>query len=198
MGGNMDDLQECAIAYSRLLDFGYRIIIGRKRNQKEITLRFDSSEFHHLMGLHYLEDLDYFMKTSKTKIFSDIVEGKKCLLDVQKSYHYKRIEDRIKEFSKIVPTIFDVNKIVFRFINPTYFGSSIKAEYLIKYTSHTGVKSFLFLDKDTENSQFHFFKSFFVFDFRDYSENQSSYIVVYIEKINLKTQETEIILNKIR
>ena len=194
----MDDLQECAFAFSRLFDFRYRIIIGRKQIQREIILQFSPSEFHHLIGLHYLKDLDYFMKTDKNTIFSDILEGRKCLKDVHKSFYYESIADRIREFSKIISDLFDVSKIVFKYVNPVYLGSNLQAEYLIKCVSHTGTISFLFLDKDEENQETHFCRSFFVYSIRDYSKNQSSFIVIYIEKTNLQTQEVEIILNKMK
>ena len=53
----MDHLLECAEAFEQLLDVQYHIVLGRKNRLTELTLRFDPTEFHHLVGLHKLRDL---------------------------------------------------------------------------------------------------------------------------------------------
>ena len=51
----MDHLLECAEAFEQLLDVQYHIVLGRKNRLTELTLRFDPTEFHHLVGLHNCE-----------------------------------------------------------------------------------------------------------------------------------------------
>ena len=51
----MDHLYACAKAFEHLLDFQYHIIIGRKGKSVELNILFDSTEFHHLIGLHKLQ-----------------------------------------------------------------------------------------------------------------------------------------------
>lgn len=53
----MDKLQACAIAFENLLTIKYHIIIGRKGKSKDLTICFEAVEFHHLAGLHKLNDL---------------------------------------------------------------------------------------------------------------------------------------------
>ena len=53
----MDKLQEKALSFKRLLDYEYRIILGRKNVQTEINISFEKSDFSHLIGLHKLTDI---------------------------------------------------------------------------------------------------------------------------------------------
>ena len=64
----MDHLLECAEAFEQLLDVQYHIVLGRKNRLTELTLRFDPTEFHHLVGLHKLRDLR-LARGNREKIF---------------------------------------------------------------------------------------------------------------------------------
>jgi hypothetical protein len=54
----MDKLFECAKCYENLLDKKYHMIVGRKGKAVEIVLTFEAADFHHLIGLHKLSDIE--------------------------------------------------------------------------------------------------------------------------------------------
>ena len=100
----MDHLLECAEAFEQLLDVQYHIVLGRKNRLTELTLRFDPTEFHHLVGLHKLRDLRL--------IFYQILSKTICMEDIKKSRYFPEIQDRMFFFDKI-EYLLDSNKTVF-------------------------------------------------------------------------------------
>ena len=60
-----DKLQRCALAFQKLIDTQYEIIIGRKGQMSKIILNFSETEFVHLAGLHKLIDNDFFRTASR-------------------------------------------------------------------------------------------------------------------------------------
>lgn len=63
----MDKLLNCVLAFEKLLDIQYRIIVGRKGQSTELCIGFSKWDFHHLMGLDKLKDLR-------------IANGKRCFM----------------------------------------------------------------------------------------------------------------------
>ena len=101
----MDHLLECAEAFEQLLDVQYHIVLGRKNRLTELTLRFDPTEFHHLVGLHKLRDLRL---ARGNQILSKTI----CMEDIKKSRYFPEIQDRMFFFDKI-EYLLDSNKTVF-------------------------------------------------------------------------------------
>lgn len=54
---NMDKLQRRALSFKKLLDYEYKIILGRKDKTTEIAIDFEKKDFPHLIGLHKLTDI---------------------------------------------------------------------------------------------------------------------------------------------
>ena len=106
----MDHLLECAEAFEQLLDVQYHIVLGRKNRLTELTLRFDPTEFHHLVGLHKLRDLR-LARGNREKIFikyfKNDLHGR-----YQKEPLFPEIQDRMFFFDKI-EYLLDSNKTVF-------------------------------------------------------------------------------------
>ena len=90
----MDHLLECAEAFEQLLDVQYHIVLGRKNRLTELTLRFDPTEFHHLVGLHKLRDLR-LARGNREKIFYQILSKTICMEDIKKSRYFPEIQDRM-------------------------------------------------------------------------------------------------------
>ena len=107
----MDHLLECAEAFEQLLDVQYHIVLGRKNRLTELTLRFDPTEFHHLVGLHKLRDLR-LARGNREKIFYQILSKTICMEDIKKSRYFPEIQDRMFFFDKI-EYLLDSNKTVF-------------------------------------------------------------------------------------
>ena len=102
----MDHLLECAEAFEQLLDVQYH-----KNRLTELTLRFDPTEFHHLVGLHKLRDLR-LARGNREKIFYQILSKTICMEDIKKSRYFPEIQDRMFFFDKI-EYLLDSNKTVF-------------------------------------------------------------------------------------
>ena len=96
----MDHLLECAEAFEQLLDVQYHIVLGRKNRLTELTLRFDPTEFHHLVGLHKLRDLR-LARGNREKIFHQILSKTICMEDIKKSRYFPEIQDRMCFFGNI-------------------------------------------------------------------------------------------------
>ena len=107
----MDHLLECAEAFEQLLDVQYHIVLGRKNRLTELTLRFDPTEFHHLVGLHKLRDLR-LARGNREKIFYQILSKTICMEDIKKSRYFPEIQDLMFFFDKI-EYLLDSNKTVF-------------------------------------------------------------------------------------
>ena len=96
----MDHLYACAKAFEHLLDFQYHIIIGRKGKSVELNILFDSTEFHHLIGLHKLHDLR-IARENRDKVFQQILTGNISMNDLKKSQYFPNIQKRIEPFIQI-------------------------------------------------------------------------------------------------
>lgn len=129
LGDSMDKLYECAKGFEKLLSKKYHIIIGRKGKAVELNIRFEDVEFHHLIGLHKLKELRV-SRGNRAKIFTDILSGKIFLSDIEKSRYYDTIKDRLEPLAKI-ETLFDNNKLIFRYDEKKQTFSVIEAEYLL-------------------------------------------------------------------
>lgn len=182
----MDHLLECAKAFERLLDIQYHIILGRKNQLTELTLRFDPTEFHHLVGLHKLRDLR-LARGNREKIFQQILSKTICMEDIKKSRYFPEIQDRIGLFDK-VEHFLDSNKLIFRYNEKLQTFSMIEAEYLLS-TPYKGTDIYIFLDRHTEEGHF-FCRSFFQKGEKDYTKGQAVYTLLKKEKTILSTGKT--------
>jgi len=52
----MDNLQESAIAYEKLLNKEYLLTIGKSGSTTTIKIVFEEEEFKHLTGIQHLDD----------------------------------------------------------------------------------------------------------------------------------------------
>ncbi len=118
-GDKIDHLFGCAKAFEHLLDVQYHIILGRKNQLTELHLRFEPTEFHHLVGLHKLRDLR-LARGNREKIFQQILSKTICMEDIKKSRYFPEIQDRIDPFDKIEHFL-DSNKLIFRHTEEGHF-----------------------------------------------------------------------------
>lgn len=70
----MDLLQRCAAAFERLTSYQYRFTLGRRGKLKEIVLGFNQTDFHHLVGIHKLKDIN-IARDNRQKVFRGILGG---------------------------------------------------------------------------------------------------------------------------
>ena len=182
----MDHLLECAEAFEQLLDVQYHIVLGRKNRLTELTLRFDPTEFNHLVGLHKLRDLR-LARGNRETIFHQILSKTICMEDIKKSRYFPEIQDHMCFFDKI-EYLLDSNKTIFRYNEKLQTFSMIEAEYLLS-TPYKEMDIYIFLDRNIEQGHF-FCRSFFQKGEKDYTKGQAVYTLLKKEKTIVSTGKT--------
>lgn len=189
-----DKLQRCALAFQKLIDTQYEIIIGRKGQMSKIILNFSEMEFVHLAGLHKLVDNDFFRTASRKKVFDYAVDGKISYNSLTKSKNFDFVKERI-EYLEFLESMLDSNDIIFKYNSKKNVFSLIQADYLLQ-SAHDSRDIYIFLDR-VENSDSHFCRSFFPKGDRDYTAGQAKYTLLYKKKINKITSEAKIQYDKL-
>lgn len=52
-----NDIYNAALAFSKLMTYEYKFVVAAKKKSTEIILQFDEYSFHHLCGIHKLNDI---------------------------------------------------------------------------------------------------------------------------------------------
>ncbi len=190
----MDKLYESAIAFNKLIKSKYSLHLGSKGKCIQINVSFKEENFHHIIGLQKLSDLDTLNAAkSKKRIFELILNKEITLADIEKSCFFYEIANRIQYSSKL-EQLFDSNDFVIRF-NKIKSKSSIDADYLIT-AEIDDVTLHIFL-KSQEANEF-YIRSFFTCakDNTTYINGQKKYKVIKKVKIS-DGKETVLIDNMV-
>lgn len=136
----MDKIQQCAQNFLHLVSTTKYVFHVAKRGVKVLTLDFDLKDFHHLVGLQYLDDINILKNKKKT--IDWILSEKHPITDayLAGSEHYKGkdndekdIEERISEFRHIEQYL-DVDNFI-RIYSPKdgpQNNSMIRCDYIIE------------------------------------------------------------------
>ena len=189
-----DKLQRCALAFKKLIDIQYEIIIGRKGQISKIILNFSETEFVHLVGLHKLTDNEFFRTASRKKVFDYVLDGKINYDTLTKSESFEFVKERI-EYFEFLESMLDSNDIIFKYNSKKQVFSLIQVDYLLQ-SAHNCRDIYIFLDR-IENSDSHFCRSFFPKGDKDYTVGQAKYTLLFKKKINKITGEFEIQYDKL-
>lgn len=184
----MDKLCNCVTAFEKLLDIQYRIIVGRKGKATELCIGFSKLDFHHLMGLGKLKDLRIATR-NRGIVFDEILSGKTTYETISKSRYLHLIENRFQPLAQI-ETLFDNNRLVFRYNIKLNRFSLIEADYLLS-TPYAENDVYIFLARQDDTGHY-FCRSFFPREQKDYTAGQAVYTMLYKEKIRLSTGEVQI------
>ena len=185
-GKNMDLLQQCAFVFDRLTEYQYRFTLGRKGKRKEIVLGFGETDFHHLVGLHKLKDIN-IARENRQAVFRKILAGQITYQTIEKSAYVGESSLRLESF-QFIEELLDSKQLVFRFNKKAAPFSAIDGDFLLKMGDGAALRlSFLFIDQD--DCGVYFCRSFFPMERTDYSKNQMQYTLLKKEKINLDTGE---------
>ena len=68
-------LIDCITTFDKLLHTEYVFTIGRKQEERLISIRFDKKDFMHLLGLHYLKDIRQ-LHGDRGQLYDKIKTGK--------------------------------------------------------------------------------------------------------------------------
>ena len=184
----MDKLADCALAFEKILDIQYRMIVGRKGKAVELLVGFSMLDFHHLMGLGKLKDLRLATMNRET-VFKEIMSGKISYEVIAKSRYIHLIENRFQPLMHI-EQLFDDNRLVFRYNPKLNQFSLIEANYLLT-SPYEENDIYIFLAKNKEANRY-FCRSFFPKEQKDYTKGQAVYTLLYKEKICLPTRDIHI------
>lgn len=197
----MTVLKERAELFKKLFNIQYRIILGRKGKETEIFLNFRKNQFFHLCGLHKLTDIQYPTK-NKDKIFDLILEDKLSYDMLKKSKLFlpnedKKllgIKDRIECIIKI-EEILDSNHLIFKYNKNGLRWSDITFEFIFESVDYE-IPMYIFIDNVEKNEMGCI--SMFPKSYTNYTKSQTKMTLLYKEKINLKTGESIVQLNKLK
>lgn len=190
----MDKLQERAIAFKHLLDYEYKIKLGRKGKITDLTIDFERSDFFHLIGLHKLTDvLTGNMATSK--LFDDCLKGRISYSMIEKSEFFFKLGNRFEYFDKLEEML-DSNNMIFKCnTNRMKSYSRIIADFELK-NIYEELIFYIFIEKRAYSDK-QYCKSFINDNVVDYTYGQTKMTLLYKEKINKVTGEKEIQYNKL-
>lgn len=184
----MDPLLERALAFQKLLDIEYEIVLGRKKRRTDLHIHFEPFHFHHLIGLHKLKDL-YVARQNREKVFDNILSGKLCYEMITRSRFYPGIQRRFESFLEL-ETLLDKNELVFRYNTKLNQFSVIEADYLLS-TLHDKREMYIFLTGENAVDSY-ICSSFFPKEKMDYTKGQMRYAMLYKAKRNKLTGTCEI------
>ena len=88
----MDLLRECAAAFQQLLVYEYHFVVGRKGQIREFYVTFQTSDFHHIAGLHKLKDIAQIQQGMREKVFEKIITGEISQTLIEKSEYYEQMQ----------------------------------------------------------------------------------------------------------
>ncbi len=182
----MDELQSKAVAFSKLLNIQYRIILGRKCKAYEMTINFEPFDFPHLIGLHKLTDI-INGHISNDAMFDSCINGKLTYDRISSSVNFDKLGNRFEYFDRIEEML-DRNDTVYKCNARTLSCfSKIKADYQMK-NQCDGLDFYLFL-QHRGTSDTYYCKSFFNDNAIDYTYGQTKMTLLYKEKINTASGE---------
>ncbi len=186
-----NELLQSLFAYKRILEYSYHFVIGRKNQKVDITLSFSKKDFFHLAGLQYLDIRE--LKNDREKIFHKIEHESDFLNLILNSSNYSQILERVK-FVAELEKFLDCNRTIFKFNNHASAFSLINADFILK-NSNTTQNMYVFISKVGKGSDTYFCRSAFTRDRseKDYTAGHTSYTLLYKEKINLITNEKQIL-----
>ena len=187
-----------------LEEYESRYIVGRRKEAKEIRLRFDQSEFFHLCGLHKLNDIAQLDQKNRKSFFEKLQRGVITDELCRKSKNYQEISDRILLVERL-DQFLDSNDFVFKYTKGTR-GFELTADYALQ-KGKDETEAYVFIEEGTMQrgkkrvkTGFFFCKSCFPRS-KDPDGNlrQSKtagcpeYKLLLKEKINLKTGEIQLL-----
>lgn len=193
----MDKIKESAMSFQKLLDKKYIFKVKHGQEIVNLILDFQESDFHHLVGLHYLKDIaiprnpQKAFKNIMSETLTDDFLWKSKFIDNIKENH-ACVSERIIYF-KYIERLLDQKNLIVRYVKNKNPYSSIRADYMIEATVNQR-SIYIFLRKRSSNSSY-CLCSFFVKDKNIYYGEKSYWI--YKAKENVKTRERIVLLDHV-
>lgn len=184
----MDLLLQRALDFEKITHYKYKYTMGRKGKLYIFEVDFRYSDFHHLIGLQKLTDLDY-LQTKRKILFKRILSGEITHDNLKNSVHYSEMCDRFDAFDKFAKLFNDKNT-TYKYTQDLRY-SQIPADYLLTNDTY-GTLLYIFVTK-RDNEDLYCCESFFPFDQLKYEYGQTKLTMLKVERCNVDTDETEVI-----
>lgn len=154
----MDTILECATSFKKLLNVEYKFTLSIRRQIREIIIDFEETDFRHMTGLHYVDDIT--IESNPTKVLAAIANKEITDELLNKSSKYtddkvegKSIKSRVEELVFLEDYLDKSDLIRIFEIQP--FGSLIKADYFIEATlKNRQTTVYIFLRKREQNGKY--------------------------------------------
>lgn len=186
----MDKLLHSAKRFQQLLEIEYKFVLGRKGKLYCFTLSFEPHDFHHLAGLHKLEDLSWLRK-NRERIFKDILLQKISYADIKASTVFDRIQSRIENLGRLQELLDNQDTVFIWLKNKTKY-SNIDADYLIVCKNHNNT-FYLFVKKEVLDKVRPI--SFFARTNQDYTQGQIRTTLLKKVKINKGSNSKNVLID---
>lgn len=148
-----DILYDCAVAYKQLCNYEYNVLATVNKEIIDITLRFEESNFKHLLGIDKLKDKNTYRGMSSSDFLNNILNHTIELSDLQSSTHFNdklnmeqssvcyTIYNRIEKLNELYNTLHSEIPNMYKWNancrpNERPFGSKIPAEFLFTFNSN--------------------------------------------------------------
>lgn len=187
----MNKIQRNANSYAKLLNIEYIFYLAYEGKCKKIILRFSKENFHHLEGLGQLKDTVWHSMPSRVT-FTKSCKGEITEESINTSSYYERCKVINKvDHLYLLESFIDNNDVVFNYIKRKNERTSIQAKIFL-YKDFNGQEIYLFLDAASAED-YYYPKSFVVSPEVDYKIGQNKYTVLWKEKRNRITGESEVL-----
>lgn len=184
----MDLLLQRALDFEKITHYKYKYTMGRKGKLYIFEIDFRPSDFHHLIGLKKLTDIEA-VDDDREKVFDNIINGAITYNTIIQSSFYEDIRERFDSFENFAK-IFNDKNTTYKYTQDLRY-SQIPADYL--FTNDTyGSLLYVFV-KQRENEDLFCCDSFFPFRSFEYERGQTKLTMLKVERYNTDTNGTEVI-----
>lgn len=166
-----------------MLDIAYHFVIARKGIQREFTLSFQKSDFHHIAGLHKLRDIFTAQHGSREELFDNVLNETISQNLIQKSEFYGDSSSRLLTLCHL-EEILDSENLIFKYNENVRVYSQIKSDFLIEGKVKE-LPVYLFLVSRNDDMKNQMCRTFFPKSTIDYSYGQPKYTLLKKGKIRV-------------
>ncbi len=125
----MSLLIDAAYSFSRLINYQYLFVLGKRGELVNLYLNFHDENFYHLAGLHKLKDIYASPRMRKGSCLEFLLADAQET-NFERSYFYPDILPRLEILNRL-EAFLDNELLAFRFIQGLAY-SKIKADFLLE------------------------------------------------------------------
>ena len=184
----MDLLLQRAKDFEKISHYTYKYTMGRKGKLYVFEIDFRKSDFHHLIGLKKLTDIEA-VDDKREIVFDNILSGAITYDMLIQSSFFEEIRERFDSFENFTK-IFNDENTTYKYTQDLRH-SQIPADYL--FTNDTYDSLLYVFVKQRNNEDVFCCDSFFPFKQFEYERGQTKLTMLKVERYNKDTNETEVI-----